>query len=130
MTVSGNFVSLATQPTAVASAMLLVVLLDHDLGTAAAVFAMVVAVVLVGVVQAVLVAAGLNPIITTLATASIVLGAAITLSESKPVSLTGPALGWGNSPCWGYPSRSWSSASSRSWLTSGSPARPSAGPPC
>lgn len=103
MTVSGNFVSLASQPTAVTGAMLLVVLLNHGFAVPAAVGVMVAAVVLVGVVQAALVAAGLNPIITTLAAASIVLGTAITLSESKPVSLEGTALGWGNSSVLGIP---------------------------
>ncbi|MTD59113.1 ABC transporter permease [Amycolatopsis pithecellobii] len=103
MTVSGNFVSLATQQTAVAGGMFLVLLLNTGFPVILAVIVLVAAVVATGVVQALLVAAGLNPIITTLAAASIFLGATNTFSGSKPVALAGPVLGWGNSSVIGIP---------------------------
>lgn len=103
MTVSGNFVSLATQQTAVAGGMFLIVLLNNGFPVAAAIAMMVAGVVLIGVIQALLIAAGLNPIITTLAAASVILGTTNTLSGSKPVALAGPELGWGNASVAGIP---------------------------
>ncbi|GAB7003273.1 ABC transporter permease [Nocardioides sp. AN3] len=103
MVVSGNFVSLATQQTTVAAGMLLIVMLNHGMPVLPAVVLVVIAVVVIGVLQALLVAAGLNPIITTLAAASVILGTTSTLSASKPVALTGSVLGWGNSSVLGIP---------------------------
>jgi ribose transport system permease protein len=103
MTVSGNFVSLATQQTAVAGGMVLVVLLNDGLPVVLAIAVLLAAVVATGALQALLVAAGLNPIVTTLAAASIILGTTNTLSGSKPVALTGSYLSWGNSSFLGLP---------------------------
>jgi ribose/xylose/arabinose/galactoside ABC-type transport system permease subunit len=94
VTLSGNFFSLgAAQSTMLATALFLVVVASG----APIVVGMLVAVVVlvaVGIVQALVVAAGLNPVITTLAVGSIIYGAVTFATGGSVVTAQGADIGW------------------------------------
>jgi ribose/xylose/arabinose/galactoside ABC-type transport system permease subunit len=104
MTLSGNFVSLGTQQSALGTAMLLVVLVNGGLPFAIGALVVCALIILVGLVQGAFVAAGLNPVITTLAAGSIIYGLTVTINNgAKPVNLDSGPLSWGSSTVAGVP---------------------------
>lgn len=94
VTLSGNFFSLgAAQSTMLATTVFLVIAATGapvPLGM----FAAVVVLVAVGVVQALVVAAGLNPVITTLAVGSIIYGIVTFATGGSVVTANGADIGW------------------------------------
>lgn len=104
LTLSGNFGSLSTQQSAVLAALLFAYGIRSGWGgTLTLLFALAV-VIATGVVQGLVVAAGLNPIITTLAAGSIMAGAAAVASSTTNVSMAGNHLpGWVSSRPLGIP---------------------------
>jgi ribose transport system permease protein len=104
VTLTGNFVSLGIQQTAVGAAMLTVYLLLQGWPLLLVIVFILVAVVLVGLLQGLVVALGLNPIITTLAAGSIIYGLVIKLSQGNRIELSsGLKMSWGNASVLGVP---------------------------
>lgn len=104
VTLTGNFVSLGIQQTAVGAAMLSVYLLLQGWPLVLVVTVIFVAVALIGLLQGLVVSVGLNPIITTLAAGSIIFGLVTKLSQGNRIELS-PSLkmSWGNSSILGVP---------------------------
>lgn len=94
LTMSGNLASLSTQQSAVLGAVLFAQLVTDGWNTPLAVLVVLGVVVLTGVVQGLVVAAGLNPIITTLAVGSMLAGIVAGTTQTTSISLTDRPLAW------------------------------------
>lgn len=94
MTLSGNLGSLSTQQSSVLGAVLFATLVSRDWNVVTAALAVLVVVVAVSVAQGLVVAAGLNPIITTLAAGSVIAGSVAAASRTTSISFDGASTGW------------------------------------
>lgn len=103
ITLSGNFLSLGTQQSAMAASVGFVALLANGWSAAPAILAIVGVLVLIGILQGLVVAAGLNPIITTLAVGAIVFGVVADATNGGIVRAGDNAVTWGNSTIVGIP---------------------------
>lgn len=103
ITLSGNFISLGTQQSAMAGAVLFVALVGTGWPPALAIVVVLVALILVGIVQGVVVAAGLNPVITTLAAGAIIFGVVADATNGQIVRVGDHPVSWGNSTILGIP---------------------------
>ena len=103
ITLSGNFVSLATSESAMLAMVLFVALVGQGWPEAVAVLAVVVALVGAGVLQGVLVALGLNPVITTLAAGAILFGVVSEFTGGGIVRTGRGPLPWGLDTVAGVP---------------------------
>lgn len=103
ITLSGNFVSLGTQQAAMASSVGFVALVGSGWSPALAIAVMVCALVLVGVLQGFVVAAGLNPVITTLAVGAIIFGIVSDATNGGIVRVKDHPVSWGDSTLLGVP---------------------------
>jgi ribose transport system permease protein len=103
ITLSGNFISLGTQQSAMAGTVVFVALVGTGWPPALAIVVVVVALILVGVVQGVVVAAGLNPVITTLAAGAIIFGIVADATNGQIVRVGEHPVSWGNSTIAGIP---------------------------
>lgn len=94
VTLSGNFFSLGVGPTVILSGILFLALADTS-GSVAVAFAATIAVaLLLGTVQALIVAAGLNPVITTLAFGTIVYGCVAVWTGGEVVTAGAVQVTW------------------------------------
>lgn len=103
ITLSGNFISLGTQQSAMAGTVVFVALVGDGMAPALAILVVLVALVVVGVLQGVVVAAGLNPVITTLAAGAIIFGIVADATNGRVVRLGDHPVSWGNSTIVGIP---------------------------
>ena len=103
ITLSGNFLSLGTQQSAMAATVLFVAMVGAGWVPALAIVIVVVALLVAGVIQGVVVAAGLNPIITTLAAGAIIFGIVADATDGQVVRVGEHAVAWGNSTIAGIP---------------------------
>lgn len=103
ITLSGNFLSLGTQQSAMAATVLFVALVGTGWAPAAAIVVVVIALLAVGVIQGLVVAAGLNPVITTLAAGAIIFGIVADATDGQIVRVGEHAVSWGNSTVAGVP---------------------------
>lgn len=103
ITLSGNFISLGTQQSAMAGTVVFVALVGTGWSPALAIVVVLVALVLAGAVQGIVVAAGLNPVITTLAAGAIIFGVVADATNGQIVRVGGHPVSWGNSTIIGIP---------------------------
>jgi ribose transport system permease protein len=103
VTLSGNFISLGTQQSAMAAAVVFIALVGTGWTPAAAIIVVLVALLAVGVVQGLVVASGLNPVITTLAAGAIIFGVVADATNGQIVRVGDHPVSWGNSEVAGIP---------------------------
>jgi ribose transport system permease protein len=103
MTLSGNFVSLAITQTAMAAMVAFVVLIGLGVPQFVAMIVVVAGTVVVGMMQGIVVAAGLNPVITTLAAGAIVFGVVSQATGGGIVRVGSHPLSWGAGSLAGVP---------------------------
>lgn len=103
MTLSGNFVSLGISQSAMAAMVAFVALLGAGWHIALAMLLVIVGTILVGVFQGVIVAAGLNPVITTLAAGAIIFGVVSEVTEGRIVLIGDDPPSWGGGDIAGMP---------------------------
>lgn len=103
MTLSGNFVSLGISQTAMAAMVSFVALLGAGWNQAAAIVLVLLGTVLIGVFQGVVVAAGFNPVITTLAAGAIIFGVVSEITEGRIVNVRDNPVSWGGGDIGGVP---------------------------
>ena len=94
VTLSGHFFSLSTEQTALLGAMLFAWLVGSDTPVLLALLVTLAVVALTGVVQGVVVAIGLNPIITTLAAGSVIGGLVAGISHNENIMTGDASLSW------------------------------------
>jgi ribose transport system permease protein len=102
MTLSGNFVSLGLAQSAMLAMVAFCALLGDGWGQLPAMLAVTAGLVVVGVLQGVVVAAGLNPVITTLAAGAIVFGVVSEVTAGGIVR-AGRPIPWGGGDLAGVP---------------------------
>ena len=103
MTLSGNFVSLAISQSAMLAMVCFVALVGDGWPQPLAMLVVVVGLIIVGVMQGVIVASGLNPIITTLAAGAIIFGVVTEITGAGIVRTGDYLVGWGSSTVAGIP---------------------------
>ena len=103
VTLSGNFVSLAISQSAMLAMVSYVALLGAGWHQAPAIFVVIVGLIVVGVIQGFVVAAGLNPIITTLAADAIIFGVVSEMTGGWIVLAGDNFVAWGSSNVVGIP---------------------------
>ncbi|MGD9536388.1 MAG: ABC transporter permease [Alphaproteobacteria bacterium] len=103
MTLSGNFVSLGIAQTAMAAMVSFVALLGAGWNQAAAILLVLLGTVLIGVFQGVVVAAGFNPVITTLAAGAIIFGVVSEITGGRIVNVGEHPAAWGGGDVFGVP---------------------------
>jgi len=103
VTLSGNFVSLGITQSAMLAMVSFVAMLGAGWGQVPAIIAVVALLVAVGVVQGVIIAVGLNPVITTLAAGAIIFGVVSELSGGGIVRAGDNGVSWGTSTVGGIP---------------------------
>jgi ribose transport system permease protein len=103
MTLSGNFVSLAITQTAMAAMVAFVVLIGLGLPQPIAILIVIAGTAVVGALQGVVVAAGLNPVITTLAAGAIIFGVLSTATGGGIVRVGDYPVAWGGGSVAGIP---------------------------
>ena len=94
ITLSGNFVSLAGQQQTVLAAIVFLSLLQGGVSITVAVLVVVVMSTVIGALQGIIVAAGLNPVVTTLAAGAVILGLMTMISGGQLVTAPGTDLSW------------------------------------
>ena len=105
VTLSGNFVSLGITQSAMLAMVSFVAMLGAGWGQAPAILAVIALLVGVGIVQGVIIAVGLNPVITTLAAGAIIFGVVSELSGGGIVRAGDNGVSWGGSTVAGHPDR-------------------------
>jgi ribose transport system permease protein len=103
ITLSGNFISLGTQQSAMAGTIVFLALVGNGWAPALAILVVLVALVLVGILQGLVVAAGLNPVITTLAAGAIIFGVVADATNGRVVRLGDHPVSWGDATIAGIP---------------------------
>jgi ribose/xylose/arabinose/galactoside ABC-type transport system permease subunit len=104
VTLSGNFISLGAQQSTMLAAIVFLYGISSGWGFGGTVLLLLVLMLAVGLLQGLIVAAGLNPIITTLAAGSIIYGTVTILTDGKVVTDGGADLAWlGSSAPLGIP---------------------------
>ena len=103
VTLSGNFVSLGITQSAMLAMVSFVAMLGAGWGAVPAIVAVVALLVAVGVLQGAIIAAGLNPVITTLAAGAIIFGVVSELSGGGIVRAGDNAVSWGAATVAGVP---------------------------
>ena len=103
VTLSGNFVSLGITQSAMLAMVAFVALLGAGWGQVPAILAVVAGLVAVDIVQGVVVAVGLNPVITTLAAGAIIFGVVSELTGGGIVRVGENAVSWGAGTIGGVP---------------------------
>jgi ribose transport system permease protein len=108
VTLSGNFFSLSVEQTAALCSIVFAEALAHDLGVVAAVVLALSASVVIGGGQGLMVAAGLNPIVTTLGAGAALFGFAAVVTHNEVVNFTSSSADWvGRARPLGVPTQSW-----------------------
>lgn len=103
ITLSGNFVSLGTQQSAMLGAVVFVACVGSGWNVAVVIVLVVAMLMLIGVAQGVIVSVGLNPVITTLAAGAIIYGTVASITGGEVVTMRGNDPAWLNSEPWGVP---------------------------
>lgn len=103
VTLSGNFVSLGISQSAMLAMVSFVAMLGAGWGVVPAVAAVIVLLVAVGILQGVIIAAGLNPVITTLAAGAIIFGVVSELTRGGIVRAGQNAINWDDAYVAGVP---------------------------
>jgi ribose transport system permease protein len=103
VTLSGNFVSLAIGQSAMLAMMIFVALLGAGSPQVLAMIVVVIGLIAVGVIQGMIIAAGLNPVITTLAAGAIIFGVVSELSRGGIVTDGDNGVSWGAATIAGIP---------------------------
>ena len=103
VTLSGNFVSLGIAQSAMTAMVAFVAMLGAGWGQLAAIIAVIAGLVLIGILQGIVVAAGLNPVITTLAAGAILFGVVSELTGGRIVGVGENKVAWGGSDIAGIP---------------------------
>jgi ribose transport system permease protein len=103
ITLSGNFVSLGISPSAMAGMLAFIYLIAEGWAQPLAMLAVVGGLVVIGVAQGAIVAAGLNPILTTLAAGAIIFGIVAELTGGRVVRMGENRVGWGDAEIVGVP---------------------------
>lgn len=94
ITLSGNFVSLSVQQTAVMSAVAFALAVSNGWGIAAAIVVAMLLAAVVGAIQGIIVALGMNPIVTTLGSGALILGLTSIVVENKTIQLGSDSADW------------------------------------
>jgi len=94
ITMSGSFVSLATSQSIMLAAILFAATIGAGWNVALAILAVVAALLLTGLAQGLIVAAGLNPVITTLAAGAIIFGGVSIFTGTGEVTFGGHHISW------------------------------------
>ena len=94
ITLSGNMVSLAVSQSGMLAAVVFLSCVGHGWNQVLAVVVVIALLVAVGIAQGGLVAAGLNPIVVTLAAGAIVLGVVAQLTGGSTITSHGADIGW------------------------------------
>lgn len=95
MTLSGNFVSLGISQTAMAAMVAFVAMVGAGWGQAAAIVLVLIGTLGIGALQGAVVAAGFNPVITTLAAGAVIFGVVSEITEGRIVNVKEHAVSWG-----------------------------------
>lgn len=103
VTLSGNFVSLGISQSAMACMVAFVWLLGAGWPQPVAMLVVIAGSIVVGIVQGVIVAGGLNPVITTLAAGAIIFGVASELTGGGIVRVRNNGASWGGKDIFGVP---------------------------
>jgi simple sugar transport system permease protein/ribose transport system permease protein len=108
VTISGNFFSLSLGETASLSAIAFSFMISQDWGVPAAIALTLGMAVILGLLQGAVVAAGANPIITTLGAGAALFGLAAVLTDNKTVRTGSLAADWlGRGRPFGIPNQTW-----------------------
>ena len=108
VTLSGNFFSLSVEQTAALCSIVFAGALSADLGIVAATVLALATSVVVGAAQGMLVAAGLNPIVTTLGAGAALFGFAAVVTNNEVVNFSSSSADWvGRARPLGVPTQSW-----------------------
>jgi ribose/xylose/arabinose/galactoside ABC-type transport system permease subunit len=107
MTLSGNLVSLGAHQSAMATAIAFIALVGDGRNQVIAIVAVAALMIAIGVAQGLIVAAGLNPVITTLAAGAVILGVVSSWTGGKVVTVAGHPTSWGDSEPLGLPLEVW-----------------------
>jgi len=103
VTLSGNFVSLGITQSAMLAMVSFVAMLGAGWGLVPAVIAVILLLVAVGMLQGAIIAAGLNPVITTLAAGAIIFGVVSELTRGGIVRAGANAIDWDQASVAGVP---------------------------
>ena len=103
ITLSGSLVSLAVSQSAMAAALAFIALLSEGRHQALAMLVVVVLLVVVGVAQGLIVAAGLNPVITTLAAGAVIYGVVANWTDGLVITVGAHPASWGDAKIVGLP---------------------------
>jgi ribose transport system permease protein len=103
MTLSGNFVSLAAQQSAMAAAIAFIALVQHGWAQPLAIVVTIAVLIVIGALQGLIVAAGLNPVITTLAAGAVIYGVVADWTGGMVVSVGTHPISWGDLEIVGVP---------------------------
>ncbi len=103
VTLSGNFVSLGITQSAMLGMVSFVAMLGAGWGLVPAVIAVILLLVAVGMLQGAIIAAGLNPVITTLAAGAIIFGVVSELTRGGIVRAGANAIDWDQASVAGVP---------------------------
>lgn len=103
VTLSGNYVSLATAQSAMLAAVVFVAEVGAGWPIALAILSTLVLLAVVGFAQGAIVAAGLNPVLTTLAAGAVIAGIVASLLSGQPVTLGNQSISWGVVGLFGVP---------------------------
>lgn len=103
VTLSGNFVSLGISQSAMTAMVSFVALLGAGWAQIPAIAAVVLGLVVIGMVQGAVVAAGLNPVITTLAAGAIMFGVVSEMTGGGIVTMGGYKVPWASAEILGVP---------------------------
>jgi ribose transport system permease protein len=103
VTLSGNFVSLGITQSAMLAMVAFVAMLGAGWGVVPAIVAVIVLLVAVGMLQGAIIAAGLNPVITTLAAGAIIFGVVSELTRGGIVRAGDNTIDWDRASVAGIP---------------------------
>jgi ribose transport system permease protein len=108
VTLSGNFFSLSVEQTAALTSIVFAEALSHGFGLAAALVLALLTSLVIGAGQGLVVAAGLNPIVTTLGAGAALYGFAAVVTHNEVVNFTSSSSDWiGRARPLGIPTQSW-----------------------
>jgi ribose transport system permease protein len=94
ITMSGNFVSLATAQSTMLAAIVFAAVIGAGWNVGVSILVVILALVVTGVVQGLIVGAGLNPVITTLAAGAIIFGGVSLFTGTGEVTFGGHDVAW------------------------------------
>lgn len=103
ITLSGNFVSLGISQSAMAGMLGFIYLIAQGWSQPLAMLVVLAGLIVIGVAQGLIVSAGLNPVLTTLAAGAIIFGIAAELTDGRVIRMGDHRVGWGDDEVLGIP---------------------------